>query len=612
MGATIPLFAEPLSPEQIEVRLRTLAEGAPVEPELDEMEMKYLLEILMRSSLLLTEEYDSATLDRIFAGERQPSVLIDPRETTASGGEEQLVRVWSVPDLLKTYGDKCLYDVGLAGRMIYRGIDLSDLGPRSYGLASRILSLLAQDRTLRDFYDHNLIERLPIDEEVIFLRQCASRFRVYARILQAFRGCEPALPSFPPEPPPPSRPARKFETTLSTVEPALPRQTGAEGSAGGVLDDIADLDRSERLARYERQILLASLDIAALRERLKNEVVDQDAAVDSLCDDLSVSALGTRPRPRPQSYLLVGPTGVGKNYLIETFIRLLEEEWETEIPFLVLEGPQYTYPSDVSELKGSTRGFIRSDEEGLLSEFYDKARVSPLSCVLVDEVEKAHPQLTRFFLSIMDRGSTMDNKGRLLRFPATILAYTSNLGYSEESMRGEAIGYGTVAEYSGRRDAAARTMKRGLSPEFLNRLKVIHFSPLSRASAARILDQEIARIAARYRDRHGIELEVTPAARVAILNRGFSLEYGARHLTSETDRVCNVEVSLRLQRGTGPMPDKTRRLIRRIRLARGGERPVDEGALRQEVQQHARLRHGPRRVTVDESGGRFVYGNEAL
>ena len=610
MSSTPPSFAEPLSPEEIESRLRSLAEGALADPGLDELEMKYLLEILMRSSLLLNEGYDSATLDRIFAGERQPSVLIDPRNTAARD-EAQLVRIWSVPDRLKTYGDKCLYDVGLAGRTIFRGIDLADLGPRSYGLASRVLSLLARDRTLRDFYDHNLMERLPIDEEVIFLRQCASRFRVYAQVLQAFRGWEPALPSAPPEQAPSSRLAREVETPTPVAEQAAPGEAAAEGAADGILDDMAGLDRGERLSRYERQILLSSLDIAALRARLKDEVVDQDAAVDSLCDDLLVSALGTRPRPRPQSYFLVGPTGVGKNYLIETLVRLLEEEWETEIPFLVLEGPQYTYPSDVSELKGSTRGFIRSDEEGLLSEFHDKARMSPLSFVLVDEVEKAHPQLIRFFLSIMDRGSTMDNKGRLLRFPATLLTYTSNLGYSEESMRGEEIGYGGRETRSAGRAAAARTMKRGLPPEFLNRLKVIHFSSLSRSSAARILDQEIARIAARYRDRHGIELEVTTKARAAILDRGFSLEQGARHLTGEADRICNVEVSRRLQHGTGPMPDETRRLIRRIRLARRGTRPVDEVALRQEVRRHARLRHGPRRVTVDEDGGDFVYGDKA-
>ena len=616
MSSTTPPFAEPLSPEEIESRLRSLAEGALADPGLDELEMKYLLEILMRSSLLLTEGYDSATLDRIFAGERQPSVLIDPRDTAARD-EAQMVRAWSVPDLLKTYGDKCLYDVGLAGKTIFRGIDLSDLGPRSYGLASRVLSLLAQDRTLRDFYDHNLMERLPIDEEVIFLRQCASRFRVYAQVLQAFRGWEPALPSLPPEQAPASRLTREVElpkptalTPTTAAESKAPREAAAEGSTDGVLDDMSDLERGERLTRYERQILLSSLDVAALRERLKDEVVDQDAAVDSLCDDLLVSALGTRPRPRPQSYLLVGPTGVGKNYLIETLVRLLEEEWETEIPFLVLEGPQYTHPSDVSELKGSTRGFIRSDEEGVLSEFHEKARMSPLSFVLVDEVEKAHPQLPRFFLSIMDRGSTMDNKGRLLRFPATLIAYTSNLGYSEESMRGEAIGYGGRGTRAPGRAAAARTMTRGLPPEFLNRLKVIHFSSLSRSSAGRILDQEIARIATRYRDRHGIELEVTPAARAAILDRGFSLEHGARHLTAETDRICNVEVSRRLQHGTGPMPDATRQLIRQIRLARRGERPVDEVALRLEVQRHARLRHGPRRITVDESGGGFVYEDE--
>jgi hypothetical protein len=616
MTAGIPPFAEPLSPEEIESRLRTLAEGAMVDPGLDELEMKYLLEVLMRSSLLLSEGYDTQTLDRIFAGERQPSVLIEAPE--GHGGvrrEDQLLRAWSVPDVLRTCGDKCLYDVGLAGRMIVHGIDLSDLGPRSYDLASRVLALLGQDRSLREFYERNLVERLPIEEEILFLRQCASRFRVYAQILQAFRGWEPASPSSPPDRRPAARlslgeePAPSRDVGLLSIIPGsdLPGNEGPSESQSAratreKAEDLTGLDRNERLTRYERQILLSSLDLQKLRTRLKEAIIDQDDAVDRFCDDLSVFAMGTRARPCPQSYLLAGPTGVGKNYLIETLVRLLEEEWKTEIPFLVLEGPQYTYPSDVNELKGSTRGFIRSDEEGLLAEFYDKARLAPLSFLLVDEVEKAHPQLTRFFLALMDRGSTLDNKGRLLRFPATILAYTSNLGYSEESMRGAEIGYGGGTIRSGRR-AASRTLKRGLAPEFLNRLRIIHFAPLSKASAARILDLEIARIAARYRDRHGIELIVTSPARAALVNRGFSEEYGARHLMSEADRILNVEVALRLQRGIGPMPESTRRLLGRIRQARRGERPIDEAVLRSEIEKQTCPQRGRRRIIVDTRGG---------
>jgi hypothetical protein len=169
-------------------------------------------------------------------------------------------------------------------------------------------------------------------------------------------------------------------------------------------------------------------------------------------------------------------------------------------------------------------------------------------------------------------------------------------------MRGAEIGYGGGAIRSGRR-AASRTLKRGLAPEFLNRLRIIHFAPLSKASAARILDLETARIAARYRDRHGIELIVTSPARAALVNRGFSEEYGARHLMSEADRILNVEVALRLQRGIGPMPESTRRLLGRIRQARRGERPIDEAVLRSEIEKQTCPQRGRRRIIVDTRGG---------
>ena len=278
-----------------------------------------------------------------------------------------------------------------------------------------------------------------------------------------------------------------------------------------------------------------------------------------------------------------------------------------EIPILLIEGPQYTYPSDVSELKGSTRGFIRSDEQGLLAEFHERARKAPLSFLVVDEIEKAHAQLHRFFLSLMDRGSTMDNKGRLLRFPATVLAYTSNLGYSEEQMRGDPIGYGAARRGPGRRGAASRHLKRGLPPEFLNRLRVIHFAALSRGSAERILDQEIDRIAARYQALHAIELHVSLAAHAALVDRGFSEEYGARHLVEQADRILNVEVSLRLQAFTPGLSEEGRCLLARIREARDGGRAIDEEALRSAVGRETRLAGPVVRVAVDWSEGGFVY-----
>jgi ATP-dependent Clp protease ATP-binding subunit ClpA len=112
----------------------------------------------------------------------------------------------------------------------------------------------------------------------------------------------------------------------------------------------------------------------------------------------------------------VGPTGVGKNHLVECLCRLLSGLWGTEVPMLTIEGPSYTYPSDIHELRGASAGFIRSDEDGLLATFHERAGKAPLAVILVDEVEKAHPQLRTFFLSMLDRGTVTDNRGRILDF----------------------------------------------------------------------------------------------------------------------------------------------------------------------------------------------------
>jgi MoxR-like ATPase len=612
---------ETLEAGSLESRLRDLAGVVAGDEGIDELEMRHLLEILTRSSLLIRNAFDPETLSRLLEGELRPASLFGPEYRGGSDlSEERLLHLWKVPDTLRNYGDKCLYDVGLAGLTSIRGFALEDLGPRAYNLTSRVLEFLADDRTLREFYERNLLEQLPIDEEILFLRQCASRFRVYAQILQAFRtgegnaGVAPAV-------------ARSVEpiptqltggAALKTADdpPAAPpgaatKRSSAAGRrpAGGrrFEDALGGLERDDRLTLYERALLFSALNLNSLRESLKEIVVEQPGAVDQLCDDLGVHALGTQRHPRPQSYFLVGPTGVGKNYLMETLARVLEAKWHVEVPFLVLEGAQYTYPSDVSELKGSTRGFIRSDEEGILAEFHERARRAPLSILLIDEVEKAHPQLARFFLSLMDRGVTMDNRGRLLRFPATILAFTSNLGYSEPEMRSRPIGYEGSRGRNGLRHAAARHLRRGLPPEFINRLQVIHFAPLAVESAARIVDQEVGQIARRYRALHGIEIRVTAEARRLLVEEGFSEEYGARHLVSRVDRVCNVEVSLRLHAGSVPLTDRGVRLLERIREARAGERAVDEPALQAAVEKEIGRRHGDRQITVDRDDEGFTY-----
>jgi len=153
-----------------------------------------------------------------------------------------------------------------------------------------------------------------------------------------------------------------------------------------------------------------------------------------------------------------------------------------------------------------------------------------------------------------------------------------------------------------------RSIIRALAPEFLNRLKIVHFRPLSRSSAGRIVDQELERIAARYRDLHGIDLSLTSAAREALVEQGFSEEYGARHLVAQVERTCNVEVGLRLHTGAGgELSAEGRSLLTRIREARRNERAIDEDAIRSAVARETRLHRGVTRVRIDCSAGAFEY-----
>ncbi|HXI03970.1 MAG TPA: AAA family ATPase, partial [Candidatus Saccharimonadales bacterium] len=367
------------------------------------------------------------------------------------------------------------------------------------------------------------------------------------------------------------------------------------------------LPRKDLLSLYERLVLFSNLDVPGLQEEMNRVVVDQREAVAALGDELSLYATGTQALSRPASFFLVGPTGVGKNYLVESFVVSLERMWGIEVPMLLIEGPQYTYPSDINELKGATRGFIRSDEEGILTEFYKRASESPLSVILVDEVEKAHPQLRKFFLGLMDRGTTMDNRGATLHFVNTIFFYTSNIGYSRLQTSTAPIGF---ADAESREDFKYREveadLKKVLSPEFVNRTSVIRFRPLSLTSVERIFDLEFAKVSARYREVQGINLQVTPRGRQELIRKGYSPEFGARPLGRVINQVCNVEISKRLKRDERRSPRETGDLLLYLREVRDGKRALDPSAVDQILAQ-ARAQVPYDTLEVDFDHGEFVY-----
>jgi len=510
-------------------------------------------------------------------------------------------------------------DLGIRGLRHVKGYDLEDLGARAYRQAGEALELLAEDRRLREFFHQNRLLMLPLEEEVVFLRQCSERFPLYANILKRLQGAgdRPSLDDIATRIPLMAAAAEALRVTTqedapprSSDPPAIEAVSPVENSmvraARG--DATSDLSRDETLSSYERMVLFSSVDLGCLRGALRSVVIEQDRALDALCDEFSLFAAGTRDLRRPPAFFLVGPTGVGKNHMVETLRNVLQGTWGVEVPALTIEGPNYTYPSDINELRGATRGFIRSDEEGLLTTFHERSSKAPLAIILVDEVEKAHPQLRTFFLSILDRGTTTDNRGRELRFSNTMIFFTSNLGYSDVQQRSAPIGYLDDDAKSEASDRDVRSgLRKALTPEFMNRVRMIHFERLTTRSSERILDLELEKIARRYREIHGIEIVLEPAARVELTRRGFSPVFGARHLAAVLDAVCNVEVAKRLPRGPSADERESTEILRWLREIRAGSRPFDLDEVRRRVLEKTRAQAGYAVMRIHFSDGQFQY-----
>ena len=618
---------ERLDPESLEARLRKAAGAVLPEQLIDELELNHLSRVVTECSLLLTDVYSEQRIARIMHPESGylQNLLDRMIEQERRGEGEVLYRIRRLPEDVRVVGDKALFDCGLLGLREVKGFDLEDLGRRAYRVAGEVLQLLADDRRLRRFFAENRLLMLPLEEEVVFLRQCSERFRFYADVLRRTR----ELPLDESQRDTLLRAAEQVPLMEAVYEVLtdddaaggvdLREEPAAEVSgdayllaAQGEASADATVTRDQQLSVYERILLFSAIDMDRLKAALNSTVIDQARAVDALCDEFSLFAAGTRDPRKPPAYFMVGPTGVGKNHLVETLCRLMEGIWEIEIPVLTIEGPNYTYPSDINELRGATRGFIRSDEEGLLTSFHERSSRAPFSVILIDEVEKAHSQLLTFFLPILDRGTTTDNRGKVLNFSNCMLFFTSNLGYSDAQQAAAPIGYaGEAARIETADVDVRRELRRALKPEFVNRVRMIHFDRLTAASAERILDLELERIARRYEQLHRLRLLLDESARGALIQRGFSPAYGARHLASTLENVCNVEIAKKVRRDDRGSADRRGPLVRWLREIRAGKRAFDAEEVQRKVQNEARARLGYDTLRIIFRNGRFEYEAES-
>jgi ATP-dependent Clp protease ATP-binding subunit ClpB len=279
-----------------------------------------------------------------------------------------------------------------------------------------------------------------------------------------------------------------------------------------------------------------------MEERLHERVVGQDEAIDAVASALRRSRAGLQDPDRPiGTFLFLGPTGVGKTELARA---LAEFMFDSQDAMIRIDMSEYMEKHTVSRLVGAPPGYVGYEEGGQLTE---AVRRHPYSVVLLDEIEKAHPDIFNVLLQVMDDGRLTDGQGRTVNFKNTVLIMTSNIAVDTADATGQddaGVSGRSSPEDAAHADAQLREALLGhFKPEFVNRLDdVVRFAPLTREQLGEIVELQVSHVLKRVRER-GIEVELTDAARELLGNMGYDPAYGARPLrrviqTQLTDRLA--------------------------------------------------------------------------
>jgi len=275
-----------------------------------------------------------------------------------------------------------------------------------------------------------------------------------------------------------------------------------------------------------------------LEEDLHRRVVGQEQAVELVSDTVRRARVGLAEADSPLgTFLFLGPTGVGKTELVKA---LSERLFATERSLVRIDMSEFREPHTVARLIGSPPGYVGYGEGGQLTE---PVRRRPYSVVLLDEIEKAHPEVWNILLQLMDDGRLTDGEGRTVDFTNTVVVMTSNLGAgtAKRALGFTAGGEGDREANEERMQAAARST---FLPEFLNRIdEVVTFRPLTEAQVATIAGLLIGQVADRLRDERGIELEVDESLLARLAREGFDEAFGARPLKRHLRRTLEKELT---------------------------------------------------------------------
>ena len=330
----------------------------------------------------------------------------------------------------------------------------------------------------------------------------------------------------------------ELEKTVSTEEAKLAELHRDGGSM--LTEEVTSEDVAEVVAKWTgipvSRLLEGEVEkLIKMEERLHERVIGQDEAVEAVAGALRRSRAGLADPNQPiGSFLFCGPTGVGKTELAKALAELM---FDSEQAIVRIDMSEYMEKHSVARLIGAPPGYVGYEEGGQLTE---AVRRRPYSVILLDEIEKAHPDVFNALLQIMDDGRLTDGQGRTVDFKNTVLIMTSNVG--SQHVAQESVEEAARAEVE-------KALTETFPPEFLNRVDdVVIFHRLSKQDLGRIVEIQVQRLAGRVAER-GIEIELTDEAKELLGNLGYDPTYGARPLNRVIQKQLVDKLALRLLEG---------------------------------------------------------------
>lgn len=295
-------------------------------------------------------------------------------------------------------------------------------------------------------------------------------------------------------------------------------------------EDVAEVVAMITGIPVQRVAQQESKRLSGMANDIKTRIIGQDEAVQKIVKAIQRNRAGLKDPQKPiGSFIFLGPTGVGKTQLAKEIARAL---FDSEDNLLRIDMSEYMEKFAVSRLVGAPPGYVGYEEGGQLTE---KVRRKPYSVVLLDEIEKAHPDVFNLLLQALDDGHMTDSLGRKVDFKNTIIIMTSNIGTSQLKDFGTGVGFGTAARRDKQNDLTKgvieKALKRAFAPEFLNRIDdVVLFNSLAKEDLVKIIDIELQKLYDRVSDL-GYEIEMTDDAKYFIAEKGYDEKYGARPLS---------------------------------------------------------------------------------